>query len=297
MLMIISNLRKLDVILATLQGKYTVSQAADILNVSERRIKQLKNNIRQEEYCANHNFQSEKAVIISEWMKVKEKDISFMEFQKMLLEYGNIKVSYASLYRILQNEKISSPCKHQKKDTLEAGTIFQVFSKSYQWFADKKQQFFLYAFLDVSGCITGIYLEDCEQISGYMKVMKQTILEFGIPETVCFQRGNSIPSSEDSLTTYGKEGVNLKDILKKMGVCIREFSFCNDKKLNMVSQRLKKEIPLCFMEEKISNLVNANKYLEQYRNNYNLPFIKQLNFNNSLFVELTDKKEIDHWFS
>lgn len=142
------ELKKLHVITCAIEGKCTVAQAAAALNLSERRIKQLKREVRDNgaESVIHGNRGRKPAHAISQELKdtilklrqttYKYEASNFLHFHDLLIENENLNISYAALYDLLN---------------------------------------------DATGAITGLYMCENECLLGYLEVTRQTLQNFGIP--------------------------------------------------------------------------------------------------------------------
>ena len=119
------DLKRATLIEACIDGKCTVKQVAFALGLSERRVKQIKKEVKENGVKSiQHGNRGRKPKnTISEETKKKilelrssyEYEISnFKHFQELLKEHENIEISYSALYNILKNAGIKSPKKHRK---------------------------------------------------------------------------------------------------------------------------------------------------------------------------------------
>ena len=193
------ELKRLHVINCALEGRLTVSQAANALGLSERRIKQLKKEVKERGVQSIihgnrgrkpvHTIDSKLAQRIVELKNsYAYQEANFLHFQELLEEYEGIKISYSALYDILRKANIKSPKKHRKtkkhhrrKRKASAGMMLQADGTPHDWFGIGKK-YALHGFIDdATGSITGLYMCENECLLGYLEVTRQTLKNFGIP--------------------------------------------------------------------------------------------------------------------
>ena len=119
------DLKRATLIEACINGKCTVKQVAYALGISERRVKQIKKEVKENGVKSiqhgnrgrkpKNTIPDETRKKILELRSSYEYEISnFKHFQELLKEHENIEISYSALYNILKNAGIKSPKKHRK---------------------------------------------------------------------------------------------------------------------------------------------------------------------------------------
>ena len=193
-------LGKLALIQGAVEGRYTVSEVALRLNLSHRRVKQMKKDFREQgETAAIHgnsgrhpsNYTDEK--LRDKIICLKKTEIyrgaNFTHFKELLEEHESIKVSYTNLSRILKSAGIISKRsrralgRHFRRRNRRSafGEMLQADGSSYDWFGTG-QRCTLHGFIDdATGIITGLYFCLNECLMGYLEVLRQTLINYGIP--------------------------------------------------------------------------------------------------------------------
>jgi transposase len=194
------TLGKLTLIQGAVEGRYTVAEAALRLNLSHRRIKQLKKAFREHGVSAvihgnngrhpsNYTDEKLRDKIIALKKTEVFKDTNFTHFKELLLEHENIEISYTSLSRILKNAGIASKRSHRsegrcfkrRKRKSAFGEMLQADGSSFDWFGTG-QRFTVHGFVDdATGSLTGLYFCQNECLMGYLEVLRQTLLKHGLP--------------------------------------------------------------------------------------------------------------------
>ncbi len=191
------------VIKQCIDGKMNVRQAADRLKLSQRRIKQLKREFKQVGAVAvihgNANRPSprrlarETADKIMQLRKTAPLNLSnFTHFHEILVNRYGIEVSYSTVYRLLTKAGLKSPKSRRKKKKIHAsrprksalGMMLQPDASPFEWFGGTVK-YSLHGFIDdATGIVTGLYLCKNECLLGYLEVLRQTLTNFGIPQSL-----------------------------------------------------------------------------------------------------------------
>jgi transposase len=193
-------LGKMALIHGAVEGKYTVKEVSKRLNLSERRVKQLKKAYRECGESALIHGNSGRHPSNSTDEKMREKiitlkksciyrDTNFTHFRELLLEREGIHISYTTLSGILKSSGIESKKKRRSKGRRfknrerrkRFGELLQVDGSSYDWF-EIGQRSTLHGFIDdATGNLTGLYFCLNECLMGYLEVLRQTLKNYGIP--------------------------------------------------------------------------------------------------------------------
>lgn len=193
------DVKRATLIEACIKGQCTIKQVSTALGISERRVKQIKKEFKENGIKSiQHGNRGRKPKnTISDETKNKilelrhsyEYEISnFKHFQELLSERENINISYSALYKILRQAGIKSPKKHRKtklhhrrKRKDSEGMMLQADGTPFDWF-ENGEKYSLHGFIDdATGKITGLYMCKNECLLGYLEVLRQTLENFGIP--------------------------------------------------------------------------------------------------------------------
>ena len=187
------DLKRATLIEACIKGQCTIKQVALALGLSERRVKQIKKEVKENGVKSiqhgnrgrkpKNTISNETKNKILELRRSYEYKISnFKHFQELLKERENIEISYSALYNILRKAGIKSPKKHRKKKLhhrrkrKEAeGMMLQADGTPFDWFGNG-EKYSLHGFIDDgTGKITGLYMYKNECLLGYLEVLRQTL--------------------------------------------------------------------------------------------------------------------------
>ncbi|MDR1901052.1 MAG: helix-turn-helix domain-containing protein [Treponema sp.] len=148
---------KLTLIQGAIEGVYTVSEAAKRLHLSERRVKQLKQRVREHgegavihgnsgRHPANYKNGELRGRIVTLKKSETYRDTNFTHFRGLLEEREGITVSYGTVSSILKGAGIESKRKHReggkrfrkRKRRSSFGELLQADASSYDWFGTGK---------------------------------------------------------------------------------------------------------------------------------------------------------------
>lgn len=315
------DLKRATLIEACIQKKCTVKQVANILGISERRVKQLKKEVKENGVKSiqhgNRGRKPKNTIPIETKEKILklrssyEYEISnFKHFQELLQERENIKISYSALYKILKNAGIKSPKRHRKtklhhrrKRKTAEGMMLQADGTPFEWFEDG-QKYSLHGFIDdATGKITGLYLCKNECLLGYLEVLRQTLENFGIPislypdkYSVFFppKKVNDHITIEEQLNGRQKGITQFGRIVEELGIEMFPASTPQAKgRIERLWETLQSRLVTEFRINKITNIEAANEFLIKYIPKYNSRFSIQATDKNSVFLKLPKRYNLD----
>jgi transposase len=304
------ELKKLHVINCALEGRLTVSQAANALGLS---IKQLKKEVREKGVQSLihgnrgrkpiHTIDSELALSNSKThMRIRR--LTFFIF-KNSLEYEGIKISYSALYNILRKANIKSPKKHRKvkkhrrrKRKAAPGMMLQADGTPHDWFGIGKK-YSLHGFIDdATGAITGLYMCENECLLGYLEVTRQTLKNFGIPMSLYPDKYSVFfpnPTKVDDLTIdeqlrgVTKAVTQFGRIMDELGIEMFPASSPQAKgRIERLWETLQSRLVTEFRIHNITTIEQANKFLPGYIKKYNKKFALPISKHNTAFLPLPE---------
>ena len=315
------ELRKFHLITSALEGKCTVKQVAMALNLTERRIKQLKKEMKlkgagvvihgnrgKKPAHAISNELSEKIIYLK---KTYDYEVSnFTHFNELLEEREGIKISYSALHNALTNAKIKSPKKHKKsklhqrrKRKESAGMMLQADGTPHAWFGGK-EKYSLHGFIDdATGMITGLYMSKYECLLGYLEVTRQTLCNFGVPMCLypdkysVFFPAKSVaenPTIEEQLSGETKSVTQFGMIMKELGIHMFPASTPQAKgRIERLWDTLQSRLVTEFRIHKIITIEQVNAFLPGFIKKYNAKFAVLPENQKSSFIPLLKKVNLD----
>ena len=128
-------------------------------------------------------------------------DVNFAYFRDCLEEFEDINISISTLRNIMNEYGIISPESHKVKVKKEVhrprlrreceGDLLQIDGTPFAWFyksGDEKRYCLSGGIDDATGKITGLYITENECLYGYLEVLRQTCLDYGVPREVYSDR-------------------------------------------------------------------------------------------------------------
>ncbi len=315
------DLKRATLIEACIKGQCTVKQVANALGLSERRIKQIKKEVKENGVKSiqhgNRGRKPKNAISdetrerILELRSSYEYELSnFKHFQELLKERENIDISYSALYNILRNAGIKSPKKHRKtklhhrrKRKECEGMMLQADGTPFEWFGDG-QKYSLHGFVDdATGKITGLYMCKNECLLGYLEVLRQTLENYGIPislypdkYSVFFppKKVNDHITLEEQLNGREKGITQFGRIIEELGIEMFPASSPQAKgRIERLWETLQSRLVTEFRINNIKTMEEANIFLIQYIEKYNSKFAVKATNKKNVFLKLPKRYNLD----
>lgn len=315
------DLKRATLIEACINGKCTVKQVALALGISERRVKQIKKEVKENGIKSiqhgnrgrkpKNTISDEKRKKILELRQSYEYELSnFKHFQELLKERENINISYSALYHILKNAGIKSPKKHRKtklhhrrKRKEAEGMMLQADGTPFDWFGNG-EKYSLHGFIDdATGKITGLYMCKNECLLGYLEVLRQTIENYGIPislypdkYSVFFppKKVNDHITIEEQLSGREKGITQFGRIVEELGIEMFAASSPQAKgRIERLWETLQSRLVTEFRINHITSIEKANEFLKEYIPKYNAQFSIRQSSSKSVYLKLPKRYDLD----
>lgn len=315
------EIKRATLIEACIKGQCTVKQVANALGLSERRVKQIKKEVKQNGVKSiqhgnrgrkpKNTISDETRNRILNLRSSYQYEISnFKHFQELLKEHENIDISYSALYNILRNAGIKSPKKHRKtklhhrrKRKECEGMMLQADGTPFDWFGDSNQ-YSLHGFVDdATGKITGLYMCKNECLLGYLEVLRQTLVNYGIPislypdkYSVFFppKKVNDHITIQEQLNGREKGITQFGRIIEELGIEMFPASSPQAKgRIERLWETLQSRLVTEFRLNNIKTMEDANNFLIQYIPKYNSRFAIESTSKKSVFLKLPKRYNLD----
>lgn len=315
------EIKRATLIEACIKGQCTVKQVATALGLSERRVKQIKKEVKENgvKSIAHGNrgrkpkntIPDETRKRILELRSSYEYEISnFKHFQELLKERENIDISYSALYNILHSAGIKSPKKHRKtklhhrrKRKECEGMMLQADGTPFDWFGNG-ESYSLHGFVDdATGKITGLYMCKNECLLGYLEVLRQTLENYGIPislypdkYSVFFppKKVNDHITIEEQLNGREKGITQFGRIVEELGIDMFPANSPQAKgRIERLWETLQSRLVTEFRIHNIKTIEDANSFLVQYIQEYNSKFAIEASSKKSVFLKLPKRYNLD----
>lgn len=244
--------------------------------------------------------------------KGKYLGLNFRHFCEKLNEVELIEVTYGSLYRILSEAGIRSPkqqrCKskdkiHPTRPRRECfGELLQTDASLHRWFGEAFPKATLHGSVDDStGMVMGLFFDREETLWGYYNMLRQILLEYGIPEAFYADNRSIFDSrngKEKNQSIDRDVHIQFRRCCNQLGIDLITTSVPQakgrvERLWGTLQSRLVSELRL----RDITTIEEANAFLPSFMEDYNRRFASEPDYENSLFVPPPDEKEIDYYLS
>lgn len=314
------QLNRYHVVSMVIDGRMTVSEAAESLGLSERQIFRLKKGVMIEgpSFLIHKNTGRRPPHAISKDLaeKIVElkksdtyKDANFLHFMELLEEHEGIKISYTPLYNILTSAGIKSPKKHRKvknhhrrKRKPKEGMLIQMDATPFEWFGTDEKYTLHGAIDDATGKVVGLYITNNECLQGYFEVTRQLVNSFGIPVSIYADRHTIFRSPkadklsiEDQLAGKTANDTQFGRALKELGISLIAARSPQAKgRVERLWNTLQSRLPVEFKIAGITDVKDANEFLTSYIPKFNEKFSVVSSDVESAFRPVPDSLCIDN---
>ena len=316
--------KTLDVINRAIAGFLTVREASEKLGLSTRQIKRLKKGVREEGPAAliHKNSLHKPSHALSEETKTKILNLrgkepynqsNFKHFQELLDEHNKITISYSALYRLLKANNISSPktkrrykIHRRRKRRDQAGDLLQMDASPFAWFMGNHTMHSLHGAIDdATGQVTGLYLCKNECMLGYFEVLRQTVTNFGVPESAYADRHTIFRSPSLDKKLANNDTFPSAPAETQFGRCLSELSIRliaarspqAKGRIERLWNTLQSRLPVELKLRGITDLDVANAFLaDEYRFIFNSEFAVEPADTDSAFLPLPEEINLDQIF-
>lgn len=241
---------------------------------------------------------------------------NFHHFNDTLEDFHKIKVSDTFIYNLLTSNGIESPHKYKSRKTSHpprqrreyAGELIQVDASKHQWFHGDDNYYYLHGGIDDStGTVTSCFFQQQETTLGYQMILKDTMINYGIPECLYTDYRTVFKSTKKELTLEdelsGKQIKNTRfaNMLEHIGTDI--ISTMNPQAKGRIERLWRTFQDRLYHELKkkhINTIEEANHYLSNvFIPKYNARFALPIDNNKNHFICLDKSfdynKELAIW--
>ena len=291
------QLRKSIYIPMCVAGKLTNVQAAQKIGIAPRNVLKLKNRYKlygssiftrpsHEGYNKKYS-QDFINLIIGLYHKYYE-GTPFAAFWRCLRDIEHIDIPLPSLRYILKKNGIKSGKEYRHKKEVKhesrrerpcSGELIQMDASKHDWFINGTYTNLHGAIDDATHRITGLYFCDNECRLGYNEVLKQTFLNYGIPEAVYIDRHSSFVTTprhktlEERLQYEKASNTHFNDICKRLNIeVILALSAEGKGRIERLWGTLQDNLPYIFRRLGICDNQSANSFLTEWLSRFNAEF-------------------------
>jgi transposase len=325
------NDKKYKLVIAVIQdcvnGNISNKTAAKRLSLSIRQVQRLKKKLEESgpknlihagKGKSNHKGKLAKTsnydndFILQTYNKPEYKNVNWHHFQILLKRIG-VDVPYKSLYNLLISNGYKSPKRHKKQKIHKRrdrrvcqGELLQTDATPFPWFgfANDRSNYNIHGFIDdATGKPTGLYISKTECMHGYLECFRRTLLYFGIPEAiyadglrVFFNNDKRNLSIEERYGGMDEKKTRFAEILDELGVeLIHAHSSQAKGRIERLWDTLQSRLPVEFALANVTNVNEANDFLETYIFDYCDEFAVEPASTKNMFVRLTEEQRKDDY--
>lgn len=311
---------KLYVARCLLDGKMTISEAAEILSLSERQVKRIKKGVAEhgEAFVIHKNRGRKPVHALSDELKdtvvnlkksEKYSQANFSHFRELLEEYESINLSKPSVYRILVSNGLTSPKKHSKvkhhkrrKRKPQRGMLVIIDASPHAWFFNNQECSLHGAVDDATGEILALFFAPTECLEGYFQLMKSIISHYGVPLAVYADRHTIFRSPKADKLSLEEELSGKKVKVTQFGRAMAELginliwakSAQAKGRIERLWETLQSRLPVELNIAGMSTIEDANTFLATFINKYNEKFAVEPKDPWPAFRKLEDNVNLDY---
>ena len=219
-------------------------------------------------------------------------DVNFKYFQKCLVEFYDIKLSYPTLSKILKEHGLFSPEARKIKKRAKSkrprlrreceGDMIQIDGTPYAWFykfGDLNRYCLVGAIDDATSKITGLYITQYECLYGYLEILRQTCKNYGVPREIysdraaifCVtpKRGQQMDKWEQLSVLHGKN-TQWQRVLDELSINqILTWSPEAKGRIERMWHTIQGQLPMWLKLHGYSTVKKANAHLDEYIAEFN----------------------------
>jgi len=278
---------RIGVITKFVEGDISRSQAAELAGISERQVTRIAKEVKDlgagamlhkntgNKHANSITMEVEKA-ILEIYSRPEYHKVNFLHFCDSLRDRHGILIPYPSLVSILKRHKKESPKKKKRrrvhkrrKRKKRPGELIQIDASPFSWFRDGVDYSLHGAIDDATGEIAGLYICKNECRLGYFEVMRQCILNRGVPLSLYSDKHTIFRSPK-------REALTLEDMLQGKDVPLTQFGRAMDElgvniiyaksapakgRVERMWETLQSRLPVELALNGIKTVEEANEYL------------------------------------
>lgn len=301
-----------DIIFKLVSKEIKIADAMRLTGLSERQIYRKKKAYIQDgiksiphKLRGKSNGKGYGLELKEEILRLYEKEYlgwNFYHFNDALEDYHNIKVSDSYIYNLLTENGYESPLKYKIKNKEShpprqrkenAGELIQVDASKHKWFYNDENYYYLHGGIDdCTGIVTSCFFQKEETIFGYQMILKETIMNYGIPECLYTDYRTVFKSNKRELTLEEElEGKKIKNtrfanMLDHIGTDIKSTTNPRAKgRIERLWKTFQNRLYNELKKKNINTIEEANQYLKEvFIPKYNARFALPIDNNKNLFI-------------
>ena len=239
----------------------------------------------------------------------------YATFQKALKVYEDIDIPYTTLRYILKKENIKAfrqyktkekPKHESRKERPCTGDLIQLDASKHDWFMNGTYTNLHGAIDDATHRITGLYFCNNECRLGYNEVLRQTFLNYGIPEAVYIDRHSSFVTTpkgkditlEERLYSEHHSDTHFTQLCRQLDIeIILALSAQGKGRIERLWSTLQGILPFFFRRNHITDNDTANAFLMRFIPRFNKRFSVVPERPDNHFKKFYKKERLDYLLS
>ncbi|MCR4427707.1 MAG: ISNCY family transposase [Firmicutes bacterium] len=236
--------RRLYVMEQVLQGKLTIAQAAQLLDLSERQVKRLKGGMKVDGAAAlahknrgrkpKHAVSGQVRDLVIHLAMTDLAGASCEHMAELLAQHHAISLSPRTIRRIIGSAGIHNPHAHKRPARRrrsrtrmpQEGLLVQMDASPYAWLEERGPRLSLHGAIDdATSKILGLWFRPQEDLVGYLHVTWQIVQNHGIPvslycdgHTIFFSPKKDKLTIEEELAGQEVALTRFGEVLQELGV-------------------------------------------------------------------------------
>ncbi len=314
------ELKKVIVIKRVIDKLITPSEAAEVLNLSERQVYRLKAKFKEqgEEGLIHGNRGRKPKHALSESTKERVKELSIHKYPgandchltDILSDRERIHVSVSTVRRIRREAGIPSPKKRRspkahrpRKRKQQEGILLQVDASTHKWLKERGPKITLHGAIDdATGKVVGAVFRTAETTEGYLAMLRQVLLNYGVPgqiysdrHTIFFSPKTEKLSIEDELNGAAVSLSQFGKVIAKLGIGhVKARSPQAKGRIERLWETFQDRLIKEMTWDGISTLDDAQRFLDSFVQRYNAKFAVEPELSESAFQPLPPGLDLDY---
>lgn len=240
-------------------------------------------------------------------------DINFSYFCRCLEDFEGIKISLATLRKIMKEYGIVSPEARKVKKKKEVhrprlrrdceGDLLQVDGTPFAWFykfGDNKRYCLTGSIDDATGKITGLYFTENECLYGYLEILRQTCTRYGVPREIysdraaifCFTPKDKRLAQWEKMEIMHEKRTQWQRICEELHIhTIFAWSPEAKGRVERMWRTVQGQLPIWLYKNNLSSVEEANKHLSKYIESFNKSYSVKPADDDSFYIDAPDNLE------
>ena len=317
-----AQLQRIKVIENAVKGRISVEEAAELLGISTRQVKRLKQRSQGEladwvyhgnkgKIPANRTSEAVRKQVV-ELVKGTYKGFNDTHFWEKLKKQEGLGLSRQSVQRILREAGLASPQKRRapkyrsrRERRAQEGTMLQTDGSTHDWLEERGAKLTMLGFIDdATGKVpVARFQEEPEDTAGYMRITRQVVEQVGIPLSIYRDRHSTFQRNDEHWSE--QEQLAGSQAPTQLGRCWQELGITSIAARSAQAKGRVERLWRTFQDRLVSELrlvaattvEQANAVLERFLPEYNEQFAKPARQTGGAYRKLDVRLDLDYIFA